>query len=427
MRGSLASQRLAGFIGNVLEHYDTALFGMLAPFIAPLFFAQKDPLTGLILTYGMIPLGILSKPVGSLFFGWIGDKWGRKHALFLSLMLIAVTTMSIGFLPTFAEVGVLSPLLLAATRIMQSFCAAGESSGGAIFVLEHTEKKKKSLVSSFYDASTIAGILLASAGVVFLNHFGWIEKGWRYLFWAGSLTALIGVMLRLRTEEGEEFLKDESHHHSLKEAIRLHRLALVAIIFVSGFSYVIYALAVTLMNGYLPLVTSLTPAEVVGPNTLLLLFDFCLLPFFGLLAMRISNEKVMLLAAASSVIASIPLFTLLEGATWGVMIGVRICLITLGVAFSAPYHAWVQELVPPSCRYTIISLGYAIGSQVIGAPAPALSIWLYKTLGWVAAPALYLVVTGSLAFFAVYRLGKRRQWKEWPVARYQSINSSSPR
>ncbi|MBX3718163.1 MAG: MFS transporter [Parachlamydiales bacterium] len=407
MTTSSARQRLAGFIGNILEHYDNALFGMLAPFIAPLFFAKEDPVTGLILTYGMIPLGIFSRPLGSLFFGWIGDTWGRKNALFISLSLMAFTTVLMGFLPTYAEVGIWAPALLAAVRVLQNFCAAGESCGGAIFVLEHTEKRKKSLMSSFYDASTIAGILLASGGVSLLSHLDLIESSWRFLLWGGSLTALIGVVLRLKTEEGAEFLQDASHHRPLKDVVRSHRSALLAIICVSGFSYTTYSLAVTLMNGYVPLITSLSKTQVMDINTLLLLLDFCLLPCFGYLAMRTSNQKVMMVAAATSVIVSIPLFLLLRDAALATVIAVRILLIVLGVAFSAPYHAWAQELIPPSCRYTIISLGYAIGSQAIGGPAPALSLWLYKKLGWTGAPALYLMVTAALAFFSVYRLSVR--------------------
>src|SRR5579872_7035410 len=129
--------RFAGMIGNLLEHYDRALFGLLAPFIAPLFFEGKDPLTALILTYGMLPLGILSRPLGSLFFGWIGDRFGRREALFYSLLGMAFTTIGIGFLPIYAQIGALAPLLLAFGRLLQNFFDAGETAGGAIAVLEN--------------------------------------------------------------------------------------------------------------------------------------------------------------------------------------------------------------------------------------------------------------------------------------------------
>src|SRR5579862_8456534 len=105
--------RCVGIIGNILEHYDNALFGLLAPFIASLFFEKSDPLTALILTYGMLPLGIVFRPLGSLFFGWLGDRYGRKQALSLSLVMMAAVTVSMGCLPTYATAGIAAPILLA--------------------------------------------------------------------------------------------------------------------------------------------------------------------------------------------------------------------------------------------------------------------------------------------------------------------------
>ncbi|MEI8300336.1 MAG: MFS transporter, partial [Chlamydiota bacterium] len=177
---------IIGVIGNVLEHYDMALFALLAPFIAPLFFHTLDPLSALVMIYVMIPLGMITRPLGALFFGWVADQYGRRQALCASLVGMAIATVSIGCLPTSHKIGVLSPIFLAIIRLFQSFFAAGESAGGAIYVLEHTDVSKQSLMSSFFDASTIGGILIASGLVTFLSEKRWIEIGWRYLFWAGG-------------------------------------------------------------------------------------------------------------------------------------------------------------------------------------------------------------------------------------------------
>src|SRR5580692_11516409 len=129
--------RCIGIIGNIFEHYDNALFGLLAPFIASQFFETSDPITALILTYGILPLGIVFRPIGSLFFGWIGDRYGRRQALCLSLTGMAIATISMGCLPTYATAGIVAPCLLALCRILQNFFASGENVGGAIFLLEH--------------------------------------------------------------------------------------------------------------------------------------------------------------------------------------------------------------------------------------------------------------------------------------------------
>jgi MHS family proline/betaine transporter-like MFS transporter len=406
--------RFSGIIGNLLEHYDSALFGLLAPFIAPLFFEKQDPLTALILTYGMLPLGFLTRPLGSLFFGWIGDSFGRRQALFFSLFGMALVTIGIGCLPVYQDIGIWAPLLLALGRMLQSFCAAGESAGGAIFVLEHTAVSKRGFVSSCYDASSIGGILLASGLVTFMSAQGIIDQGWRILFWFGGITAIFGIFLRWKTTDGAEFVnapvtKNVSNLQSLKE----YKLPLLSIILASGFSHTTYSLAFTLMNGYIPLITSLSKTEVMQVNTILLVVDLFLLPCFGYLASKFGKEKVMLAGALCSALSAIPLFSLLNHASLATVIAVRLVIILFGVAFAAPYYAWAIEEVPARHRYLILSLGSALGSQLIGTPTSAICLWLYKTLGWSGAPALYLLAAGSAAGFVVYRSIKKKREEPW--------------
>jgi MFS family permease len=386
--------RLAGVIGNLLEHYDNALFGLLAPFIAPLFFQEKDP----ILTYGMLPLGFVTRPLGSLFFGWIGDCYGRKRALFCSLFGMALVTVGIGCLPVYKEIGVWAPFLLALGKMLQSFCAAGEAIGGAIFVLEHTPLPKRGFMSGCYDASSIGGILLASGVVALMSAYGSIDQSWRTLFWAGAMTALFGIFLRWKATDSAEFIESPKvQRMSVFQTLRDQRSPFLSIILTSGFAYTTYSLAFTLMNGYVPLITSLSKTEVVQINTLLLVVDLFLLPCFGYLASKFGKERIMLMGACGSVVSAIPLFLLLDHASLYVVVAVRFTIVFFGVAFAAPYYAWAMERVSPRHRYLILSLGGALGSQLIGVPTSAICLWLYKTLGWSGAPALYLLVVGIAA------------------------------
>ncbi|MGB7978604.1 MAG: MFS transporter [Chlamydiales bacterium] len=393
--------RFAGMIGNILGHYDTALFGLLAPFIAPLFFEKTDPLTALILTYGMMPLGIITRPLGSLFFGWMGDRLGRKQALFCSLSGMAIVTCLMGSLPIYRHAGILAPCLLAAGRMLQSFFAAGESAGASIFILENTPVALRCLTSSFYDLSSISGALIASGLVTFFCMQGWMEEGWRLLFWMGGMTAVVGLFVRLKTQEGKEFQPEKKW--GFIHALKGHKRALISVAIASGFSYTTYDLAFTVMNSYVPLVSALTKTDLMKVNTALLVFDMFLLPCFGYLAHKAGKEKVMMAGAFCSALGAIPLFYCLNGAGIAVATAVRTAIVIFGVAFAAPYHAWKLECVPPQYRYTILSLGCTLGSQLIGAPTTAVSLWLYKQLGFVWAPGLYLAVIGVLAWVVVYR------------------------
>lgn len=402
MQSAFLRYRVAGMIGNILEHYDHALFALLAPFIAPLFFNNRDPLTALILTYGMIPLGIVTKPLGSLFFGWIGDQFGRKQSLFFSLIGMACVTVGMGCLPVYSEIGFWAPLFLALGRMLQNFCAAGESTGGAIYVLEHTADAKRSMMSSVYAASSMGGILIASCLVALFCSQELIAKGWRILSWLGGATAILGVFLRQKTEDGAEYIESPKRP-ALLQTLKENKESLLCIIAASGFSYTTYAFAFTFMNGYVPLVTTLTGTVVMNINTGLLLMDMLLLPCFGYLANRIGKEKVMLAGALCSAIGAIPLFYFLDEASLGIIIGIRMAILISGVAFAAPYHAWTLERVPPQQRFTILSLGGALGSLLIGAPTSAISLWVYQKVGWVFAPGLYLMVVALLASYVVRR------------------------
>jgi MFS transporter, MHS family, proline/betaine transporter len=391
-------QLLSACLGNLFEHYDTALFGFLSPFLAPLFFPDHDPVTALILTFAMIPLGMLARPIGSLAFGYIGDVYGRAKALFLSLIGMSVVSGCIAFCPTFEQAGFFAPLLLGLGRVLQNFLAAGETMGGAIFVLENSQKKHHDILSSLYNSSTIAGILLASAGVSVLYFFDTVAWGWRSLYLIGCLTALFGSYLRRNmTIEDSSVSPTVPPTFSLKKILGVFwecRTPLLMISVASGFAYANYSIALVLMNGFIPLVTSFTKAQMAALNTSLLILDFCALPLFGWLSGKVSREKVMIYSALGAGLSAIPLFMLLPGASLGVLIFVRICLVLFGVAFFAPFHAWAQQIVPQAHRYIIISFGYALGSQLLGGPTAAVSLWLFQQTGIVSSAAWYWVALG---------------------------------
>lgn len=390
-------------LGNLFEHYDAAFFSLLSPFLAPLFFPDQDPLTALILTYCIIPLGMIARPIGSLVFGYIGDTQGRKETLVLSLSGMAIVTGLMGLLPTYHQAGVLAPILLAITRILQNFFAAGETMGGAIYLIENLPESEKDMISSLYNSSTIAGVLLASAGVSFLCAFNKIEEYWRILFFSGSFTAIFVVFLRCNMSLKTRLINSSPtvSFKSVLSSCWQRWQVLIAIAITSGFSYASYALSLVLMNGFVPLVSPVSKAEMMHLNTFLLGIDFLLLPVFGVLAKRFSREKMMIISGALAMLTGFPLLWLLEGASLITIIFIRLAFVIIGVWFSAPFHAWVQTLVPASHRYTVISFGYSLGSQVFGGPTAAISLWLFQKTNWIVSIGLYWMILGLLASYCV--------------------------
>jgi len=384
-------------IGNIIEHYDTALFALLSPFLAPLFFPEQSPIVALILTYCIVPLGLLAKPVGSLIFGRIGDSWGRIAALRLSLFGTALASLWMMALPTAHEIGIFAPILLAVGRVLQTFFSSAETIGGALCILETSEESRKDFLSGAYSASTIAGILLASCSVMVLSSFNLIEY-WRVLYLLGASTAFIGTLLRAYTSE---ITTTHRENFSLN-LFWQYRRPIFSIALTAGFSYATYSIALVLMNGFLPLITSTSAKQALELNSALLCLDFLLLPLFGYLSGKFGRERMMVSAAALTAMLGAPLFMLLEGASFAIIAAVRLIFVILGVWFCASFHAWSQELVPRKNRYTIVAFAYALGAQIFGTPTTAITLWIYHETGSVTLSSLYWV---CLAFSATVAVG----------------------
>jgi MHS family alpha-ketoglutarate permease-like MFS transporter len=324
---------------------------------------------------------------------------------------MALISVLIALSPTYAQAGILAPILFCVGRVMQNFFAAGESMGGAIYLLENSDSKKHDFLSGLYSASTIGGILLASFGVFVLSAGKQIESSWRLLYVFGSVTALFGLFLR--GQDANHVPVQKPQDENLFKILWEHRKVFLCILFSAGFSYANYTISLVLTNGFIPLVTTFSKAEMMGMNTFLLILDFCALPFFGWLSTKVSREKLMFCSAALAAICAIPLCMLLKDGSFSTIIFVRICLVLFGVAFFAPFHAWALQLVPSPHRYLIISLAYSVGTQAFGGPTSAVSLWLYKTTGIVSSISWYwmglALISSVILLFTLLRKNRLQQ------------------
>ncbi len=377
------------FIGNIFQHYDTSLFGWIAPFLAPLLFPEKSGLEALLLTFAFLPLAYLIKPLGALFWGWMGDRIGRKPVVMMTLAGMACSTCMIGSLPLIPQ----SWMILALCRVLQGFFSVGSANGSSLFLLEQTPEHKRVWASAFYDATGVLGIFLASLLVSF---FG--ETHWRFLFWFGAGANLLAMLL---SKKGVEVPFSAPKKTSWLTLWR-YKKTLLQIAIVAGFSYANYFLLTVFLNGFLPQITSLTKQEVLQFNTHLLWVDSLLLLGFGFLCKWVKKEMLMTSAALMAAVFTIPLMISLEGAGWKEAALVRLLFVIFGVALAAPFHAWKLQILPVNHRFLIGGVGSALGAKLFGAPMPFLSTWLVTQTGWIGAAALPVVLLGSLASIVIF-------------------------
>lgn len=390
-------------IGNFLEHYDHALYGLLAPFIATYFFPDVDLVSSLIWIYSLYPLSVFTRLLGGWVFGSIGDRKGKEIALSLTLFGTAIVTTLMGFLPTYHQIGMFAPFLLLLFRMMQTFFASSETMGGAMVLLEGSPSVKKNMLSSLYDMSSMAGIFLASFLIFILSKWGVIDTCWRILFIGASITAWVGAYVRKFTvlEKKDPLIKG-----------RLSFLPVFTLVFVSSLSYTIYHIVFVLMNGLLPFISTISQTKAFEMNTFCLLGDFFLLPLFGWICVRYTKEKVMRFAMIGVILFSLPLFYSLEGASLLTAYCIRFAWVVLGVSLSAPFYVWAIEMIGPYHRLKQLVIAHTVGSQLFGKSSSMIGLWLFKKTGSTAVLGLYpmLIASVALGFFSY----QQRELKAWP-------------
>ena len=387
----------ASIIGNVLDHYDTALYGLIAPILAPLFFPNKDATRSLLFTYLLMSVSLISKPLGSLFFGSLSLKRGPKQALMFSLCGIGLSTGAMGILPTYTKIGALAPFLLSGCRLIQGFFAAGEQSIGNLFLLEKIQEKNRGKVNSAFNSSCVVGIFMASISVILVLHSKTPSSLWRLPFLAGSLTALIGLYVRKRLPETPHSPKAPF----LKPSLKTNTGPFLRIILASGLTYLTYSVPFVFFNHFIPLVTNITLSQMIHYNSLFLLIDFLLLPLFGTLSDRFNPIRWMAFSSLLLAITTIPLFLLLPQAGLFTVLSIRLWIVLLGLAFLAPLQGWFFSLFSRDQCYLLSGLGYSLGVELLGKTTPTICLFLWYQFQTPIAPASYVLFIALGAGVAV--------------------------
>lgn len=400
---SQLSKRLffAGVIGNIVEHYDTALYGFLAPAIAPLFFPNSDPVVSLILTYALMANSIVTKLLGTLCFSYIQRQYDEKTSLFISLSGMACTTFCMGLVPCFDSIGIWAPLSLACIRALQAFFAAGDHAIAPLWILKNQHPNYRSRMNSIYQSSTVFGILLASLTATLCSFYPTSQQSWRWAFLIGAFTGLVGLFIRFGLPNNPEPKHLTLNNTPLLQSLYTNRYGLMRIAFASGVTNLTYAIPFVFLNGFIPQITSISHAEMMSINTMLLVLDMALLPFFGYCADRFGHFQTLLLSSGLLAVTIVPLFGLLPQADLWIVSSVRIWIVLLGLAFLAPLHTWFLQQFEEKNRYLLIGIGYNLGGEFFGKSASAICLWLWYSTQSTLVPALYITSIAILAMVSI--------------------------
>ena len=401
---------MAAIIGNTLEFYDLALFGFLAPILSSYFFPNDNPTVSMMATLGAFAIGFIPRPLGAILFGHLGDRYGRKMSLMLSIILMAIPTLIIGLIPSYAQIGLLSPLLIIICRFFQGICIGGECNGSVIFFLEHYPGKR-GFYGAIINSSAVLGFFLASIGTIVFTQPWMPSWGWRILFILGAVIALFGYYIRNDISETPEFRNAEELNEVKKmplfEVFRTMPLAAILTIGVGG---CMGGLALTLsgyMVTYLTKVVHLPIGMAMKLNFLAILWYLLFTPISGYISDKIGPYKVMLSATIITLVSAKIIYLLLSlGTIYGAIFG-QLLLATLAATFLGPLSAFIYSIFPTSLRYSGIAFNFSLGLAIFGGMAPIISATLIYMTGNPISPFYYLITTSCIGMLSILGLKKR--------------------
>jgi MHS family proline/betaine transporter-like MFS transporter len=399
----------ASFVGNFVEWFDYAVYGYLAATIATVFFPDSDRTTGLLLTFAVFAISFFVRPLGGLVWGSLGDRLGRRTALSYSILVMSAATFCIALLPSYAAVGLLSPVLLLVVRVVQGFSASGEYAGASSFLVEYAPRGRRGIYAAVVPASTAAGLLFGSliaAGLTGLLSDPQMHSfGWRLPFLLAAPMGLVGRYIRYRLEDTPAFLAleqdDEVARTPALEMFRVHRKALLLALGAALLNAVAFYVLLSYMPTYLSEELGFGQTESFLATTVSLATYIGFIFLTGLASDRVGRRTMLLAASVMFVVFTVPAFALLDRAGFLVVVLLQVVLGGMLTLNDGTLPSFLAEIFPTKVRYSGFAVSFNVANAVFGGTAPFVATLLISSTGSHIAPAWYLVAAAAVSGLAV--------------------------
>ena len=429
----------ASALGTMIEWYDFYIFGSLATVIAANFYDKSNPTTALLQTFATFGAGFAARPFGALVFGRIGDIVGRKYAFLVTLLIMGGATTVIGILPTYAQIGVLAPIILVIIRIIQGLALGGEYGGAAVYVAEHVPDNKRGFYTSFIQITATLGLFVSLVVILIVRNSmsaaSFNAWGWRLPFLLSIFLVAVSVYIRSQMKESPLFTKMKSEGKTSKAPLKDSfgnsanwRIILTVLFGAAAGQAVIWYTAQFYVNSWLK-TQARVPANTV--DTVVAIALLLGIPFFvvaGALSDRIGRKKVMMAGNLIGALAIYPAFVALKAAagpiteispavtnadgtvTAAVRVAqnsnnVLLTLIVFGLVLCVclvygPIAAFLVESFPAKIRYTSVSLPYHVGNGYFGGFLPLIATAVVASTKNIYAGLLFPIIV-ALATFVI--------------------------
>jgi len=436
---------IAASVGNIIEWYDFYIFGSLASILAVKFFEKSDPVAAFLSTVAIFSVGFLIRPLGAFAFGWLGDRVGRKYTFIITLTGMGVATALIGFVPTYASIGLAAAFILFGLRLIQGLCLGGEYGGAITYVAEHIEDEKRGYYTSWLQTSPTLGIVVSLATIIgiraWLGTEAFNDWGWRLPFIISLVLVAIAIWIRLSLAETPIFQEIKAKGQTTTNPWREAFLS-------SNFRYVLIASVVVLGEGcvwysgqfwalyFLQTVKKLdvlTSSLIVG---IALLIATPTLIFWGWLSDKIGRKPIILGGMALASLTYYPLYSALgmyadpAHVNYPMAILIVVILVNYVGMTYGPIGAFLAEFFPGRIRYSSVSVPYHIGNGWGGGLVPIVTTSMYLSTNSVGYALLYPIIVPAVMFLiAVFVMPETRKhsiWEEGAIEASRTRRPASP-
>ena len=394
-------------MGNALEWYDYALYAQYAYIIGLKFFPKTEFVE--ILTFALFAAGFLIRPLGGILFGYIGDKFGRRIALVIGILMMAVPTASIGVLPSYDSIGIAAPIILAIIRLAQGFSLGGEFSGCIAYIVEHSPANQRGLAGSASFVSMCIGMLMgvgvANAFSYFLTEEDLLDWGWRIPFILGLAIGLVGLYIRSHLAESPIYKAAKENGYlsgsPLRETIvKNWRQVLLAIGVYINVTAPFYTTTVFMKY----FMQNLGYNEQQGSEicAIILITMTIIFPISAYISDKVGRKSVITAGIILLILGTYPIFVMLTSMDYHLAVLSQIIFASIIGIYMGPVPTLLVELFPTRIRFTGIAISYNLSAAIFGGTMPMIGTALYKFTGNNLAIAYYLTGLAIFGLFIIY-------------------------
>ena len=388
----------AGVVGNVLEWYDFTIYGFFAPILAAQFFPADDPTASLLAAFTVFAVGFLMRPVGAIVFGHIGDRYGRARALLISVAMMAIPTVLMGLLPTYATIGVAASFLIVVLRMFQGMAVGGEFTSSIVFLGEHAPPGRRGFVASFAMFAATTGVMLGSAvGGAISNLLSADELaawGWRAAFISGIAVAVVGVIIRRNMLDAPATVPAVS---PVRIAFRDHGWQVLRVFGLNMAPAATYYLLFVYAATWVAQTTPVARATALDLTTLSILTFLAVAPLAAWASDRFGRKLMLVAGMSACLLLAHPLAELMQRGDLASIAAGQMTFAALLALYMASIPAAMCEMFPHDVRVSAVSIGYGLAYALFGGTAPAVAVWLMSRTGNEVALAWYIIAVTTVS------------------------------